>query len=183
MPVPDTYYTRPMPQPWSKPLAVDRLSREAAVLDFDIAVTQLPRVSSRVELLGGRVQGRVHFGRDAHRAVAEVTLEGEVQLRCQRCMRPMALSLSARTSVALLGSAHEADALSGAFEPVLAREGRISVAELVEEEVLLSLPIVPMHAEQPQCRPLEQTGPAEQQPAEAATQRPFAGLGKLLSQK
>ncbi len=172
-----------MPQPWSKPLEVDRLSRGSAVLDFDIALAQLPRLSSRVELLGGHVQGHVRFGRDAHRAVAEVSFEGEAQLRCQRCMRPMALPLSAHTSVALLGSAAEADTLAGAFEPVLASEGRISVAELVEEEVLLSLPIVPMHAGQEQCRPLEQTGPAEQQPAEAATQRPFAGLGELLSHK
>ena len=32
------------------------------------------------------------------------------------------------------------------LEPVLRPEGRISVGELVTEELLLSLPIVPLHA-------------------------------------
>ena len=134
-----------MPQPWSKPLEVDRLSRGAAVLDFDVELAQLPRLSSRAELIGGAVRGTVRFGRESGRAVADVTLEGAAQLTCQRCMRPMTLQLSGYVKVALLSSAAEASTLADALEPVLAPEGRISVAELIEEEVLLSLPIVPMH--------------------------------------
>ena len=152
------------------------------MLDFDIALAQLPRLSARAELMGGSVQGTVRFGRDAGRAVADVALEGAARLRCQRCMQPMALPLSAQVKVALLASEAEANALSEAFEPVLAADGRISLAELIEEEVLLSLPIVPMHAAEERCEPLENAGGASEPPAET-TQRPFARLGELLSHK
>ncbi|MHB1870414.1 MAG: YceD family protein [Steroidobacteraceae bacterium] len=171
-----------MSQPWSKPLDVDRLSRGAAALDFDLALRQLPRLSSRAELIGGSVRGRVRFGRDSGQAVAEVSLEGAAQLQCQRCMRPMEQPLSARVRVALLADEAEAGAVPEALEPVLARDGRISIAELIEEEVLLSLPIVPMHAAGEPCAALEAAG-AVSEPAEASTQRPFARLDELLSHK
>lgn len=183
LPVPDTYYTRPMPQPWSKPLDVDRLSRGAAALDFDVALAQLPRLGSRAELIGGSVRGTVRFGRDAGRAVAQVSLEGTAQLRCQRCMQPMAVPLSASAHVALLASAAEGNALPEALEPVLAPGGRISLAELIEEEVLLSLPIVPRHDGQGWCEPLEDSGDGSEQADASTTQRPFASLGELLSHK
>jgi uncharacterized protein len=172
-----------MPQPWSKPLEVDRLSRGAAALEFDVELTQLPRLRSRVELIGGSVHGTVRFARKSGRAVADVTLEGTARLTCQRCMQPMSLPLSAHVPVAVLSSAEEASALEDAFEPVLAPEGRISVGELIEEEVLLSLPIVPMHVEGGQCPSSEAHIAADDAPADAVTQRPFARLGELLNQK
>lgn len=171
-----------MPQPWSKPLEVDRLSRGAAALDFDVELTQLPRLSSRAELIGGSVRGAVRFARKSGRAVADVTLEGAARLTCQRCMQPMTLPLSAHVQVALLSSADEASTLEDVFEPVLAPEGRISVAELIEEEVLLSLPIVPMHVAGEPCAPLESLEAASE-PVAASTQRPFAQLDELLSHK
>jgi uncharacterized protein len=173
-----------MPQPWSAPLDVDRLSRGAAALDFDLPLAPLARLRSRAELLGGRVRGTVRFGRDAGHAVADVSLEGAVELRCQRCMRPMALVLRARTQVALLASEAEANTLAAGIEAVLASDGRISLGELVEEEVLLSLPIVPRHDSAGECEPLlEAPGRAGGPPTEAVTQRPFAQLGELLSHK
>ncbi len=171
-----------MSQPWSKPLDVDRLSRGAAALDFDLALRQLPRLSSRAELIGGSVRGRVRFGRESGHAVADVSLEGAAQLQCQRCMRPMEQPLSARVRVALLAAETEAGAVPEALEPVLARDGRISIVELIEEEVLLSLPIVPMHAAGESCGPLEAVV-ALSEPVEASTQRPFARLDELLSHK
>ena len=172
-----------MPQPWSTPLDVDRLSRGAAAVDFELPLVQLPRLQSRAELLGGSVRGMVRFGRDAGHAVAEVSLEGAGELRCQRCMRPMELPLRARTQVVLLASEAEANTVAAGIESVLASDGRISLSELVEEEVLLSLPIVPMHESDAKCQPLEAAGSAGGTPADAATQRPFAQLGELLSHK
>ena len=172
-----------MPQPWSKPLEVDRLSRGAAALDFDVELAQLPRLSSRVELTGGAVRGTVRFGRASGRAVADVTLEGAARMTCQRCMQPMTLPLSGHVKVALLANAAEASTLEDALEPMLAPEGRISVAELIEEEVLLSLPIVPMHEEGGQCPSPGAHSAASDAPTDAVTQRPFARLGELLNQK
>ena len=68
-------------------------------------------------------------------------------------------------------------------EPVLAREGRISAGELVEEELLLALPIVPLHGELRECAvPASAPLVADEVPAHV-TQRPFAGLAELLRHK
>ena len=165
-----------MSPPWSKPLDVDRLSRGGAEVDFDIPLTALPRLASRTGI-GGSVRGNVRFGRQSGAAVAELSLGGAARLQCQRCMQAMELLLRSTVRVALLASAEEAGALPEEIEPMLAPDGRLSVADLVEEELLLALPIVALH-EAGKCP--QRTTAA---PREPATQRPFARLGELLSHK
>ena len=62
-------------------------------------------------------------------------------------------------------------------ELVVTRGGRISLAELVEEELLLALPLAPMHGEGQGCsvKPAAESGPASE-----PKQRPFAGLRELM---
>ncbi len=182
MPVPDTYYTRPMPSPWSKPLDIDRLSRSGAEFDFDIPLADLPRLGARSVGIGGSVRGAVRFGRRSGTAVADLSLTGAAALQCQRCMQPMEWPVQSTVRVALLASAAEASALPEEIEPMLAPEGRISIADLVEEELLLALPIVPLH-EGGGCAAAPGTPTGAQEAREPATQRPFARLGDLLSHK
>ncbi len=182
MPVPDTYYTRPMPSPWSKPLDIDRLSRSGAEFDFDIPLAALARLGARNVGIGGSVRGAVRFGRQSGTAVADLSLTGGAALQCQRCMQPMEWPVQSTVRVALLASAAEAGALPEEIEPMLAPEGRISIADLVEEELLLALPIVPLH-ESGGCAVPPGTPTGAQEAREPATQRPFARLGDLLSHK
>lgn len=166
-----------MPPPWSRPLEIDRLSRGGAVFDFDLSLADLPRLISRSPEVGGSVRGAVRFGRSAGAAVADLTVEGAATLRCQRCLQPMQWPLRSSVRVALLASETEAQALPEEIEPMLAPEGRIRIVDLVEEEVLLALPIVPLHAEV--CTELPHEPPGREQ----QTQQPFARLGELLSHK
>lgn len=181
LPVPDTYYTRPMSSPWSKPLDIDRLCQGGAEVDFDVPLTALPRLASRAGI-GGSVRGTVRFGRQDGTATADLSLGGTVRLQCQRCMQAMELALSSTVRVALLGSAGEAGALAEELEPMLAPQGRLSVAGLVEEELLLALPIVALHGTG-ECAAGSDAGADERESAPQETQRPFARLGELLHHK
>lgn len=184
LPEPDTYYTRPMPPPWSKPLDVERVSRAQATFEFDIALMELARVAARADQVGGNVSGIVRFGRHDDTATAQVVMHGTAIMRCQRCMQPVSLPVSSSVRVALLQDAGDAGAVPAPLEPVLAAGGWISVGELAEEELLLSLPIVPRHAGDTPCGLAACAGADEDEtPAETVTQRPFATLGKLLSKK
>ncbi len=84
--------------------------------------------------------------------------------------------------IALVASEAEADRVPPEFEPVRAPEGRIRLRDLVEEEVLLALPIVPLHESVEDCAPQAQAAIASEPEAPGAdgTQRPFAALGELL---
>lgn len=172
-----------MSAPWSQPLDVDRLSRGETEIDFDVPLAELPRLRSRIPGIGGSVRGAARFGRRSAFAVVELSLAGKATLPCQRCMQPMELALDSTTHVALILAEADAAEVPEDLEPVLAREGRISAAELVEEELLLALPIVPLHEELRECAvPASAPLVADEAP-EHVTQRPFEGLAELLRHK
>jgi uncharacterized protein len=177
----DTYYTRPMSPPWSKPLDVDRLSEAEADIDFAVPLAELPRLRAQLASVEGEVHGRVHFRRMAGIAVAELTLSGTARLVCQRCLEAMDVGVEAEAQVGLSPTEADADSVPEELEAVLAPEGRISVGELVEEELLLTLPIVPLHsqADGGLCAPAQAPQPAPGG-REEEVQRPFAQLAELL---
>jgi uncharacterized metal-binding protein YceD (DUF177 family) len=81
--------------------------------------------------------------------------------------------------VGLIESEAELDRVPEDLEPMMAPGGRTSIGALVQEELLLTLPIVPQHPEE--CVPAAAAPEAEREPP--TTHRPFAGLGELLNRK
>jgi DUF177 domain-containing protein len=183
LPPGDTYYTRPMSAPWSQPLDVDRLSHGEAEVGFEVPLAELPRLRSRIAGIGGSVRGTARFGRQSDFAMAELSLAGKATLQCQRCMQPMEWDLGSTTHVALILAEADAAEVPEELEPVLAREGRISAGELVEEELLLALPIVPLHEHAGECAVPPSAGLLAEEGPEHTTQRPFAGLDELLRRR
>jgi uncharacterized protein len=173
-----------MSPPWSKPLDVDRLSEAEADIDFAVPLAELPRLRAQLASVSGEVRGSVHFRRRAGIAVAELTLTGTAHLQCQRCLEAMDVGVEAATQVGLIAAEADAGRVPEELEPVLAPEGRISVGELVEEELLLTLPIVPLHQQGDggvcviaDAPPLASSAPEEE------VQRPFAQLAELLKKR
>ena len=163
--------------PWSQPLDVDRLADGGAAIDFAVPLAELTGLRSLRAGLGGSVKGHAHFGREEGMPVADLTFSGTATLQCQRCLQPMERLLERASRIALIASEAEAARTPADREPVLAAGGRISVGELLTEELLLLLPIVPLHEDLGRCS-------GEEAPAgrtfEGETQRPFANLGDLL---
>ena len=172
-----------MSPPWSQPLDVDRLSRGEAEIDFEVPLAELPRLKSRIPGIGGSVRGTARFGQQSGFAVVELSLAGTARLQCQRCMQAMELATESTTNVALILAEADAAEVPDELEPVLAREGRISAGELVEEEMLLVLPIVPLHEELTECAVPPAAPLVTDEGPEHVTQRPFAGLAELLRHK
>ena len=177
----DTYYTRPMSPPWSQPLDVDRLSAAEADIDFAVPLAELPRLRAQLASVSGEAHGRVHFRRMAGIAVAELTLTGTAHLVCQRCLESMDVGVEAATQVGLIATEADMGRVPEELEPVLAPEGRISVGEIVEEELLLTLPIVPLHSQGQDGVCVVAGAPSlATNGREEEVQRPFAQLAELL---
>jgi len=169
-----------MSPPWSKPLDVDRLAETQAGIDFSVPLAELPRLRSRFASVEGSVHGHVQFAREAGIAMAELTMSGTAKLACQRCLEGMDVVVESRVRVGLIGAQAEIGRVPEDLEPMLAPEGRVSVGELVEEELLLALPIVPLHADAGECAVAASAPRVTDQQEEPATQRPFERLGELL---
>jgi uncharacterized protein len=106
-------------------------------------------------------------------------MSGTARLVCQRCLEPLELPVETTARVGLIGAEADMSRVPDDLEPVLAREGRISVGELVEEELLLTLPIVPLHEADEACAVAPSAPLVTDEPAEE-TQRPFEQLGELF---
>ena len=163
--------------PWSQPLEVDRLADGRAAVDFAIPLAELSGLRSLGAGVGGSIRGRVQFAREEGVPVADLTFSGTVLVQCQRCLQPMERSLERVSRIALIASEDEAARVPPEWEPVLAAGGRISMGELLTEELLLLLPIVPLH-EEPECT--SEPAAAERVASDGETHRPFANLADLL---
>jgi uncharacterized protein len=170
-----------MSPPWSRPLEVDRLADGGADVDFAVPLAELVGVRSQGAGIAGEVRGRAHFGREKGIAVAALSIAGTARLRCQRCMQALELAVDTHVRIGLVGSEAEAEAgrMPEDLEPMLAPGGRISIGELITEELLLSLPIVPLHGQQTQCAASVDAAPPAG-PRGKETHRPFARLGELM---
>ena len=63
----------------------------------------------------------------------------------------MQVPIASSAHVALIVSESEADRVPPEFETVHVPENRVRVRDLVEEELLLTLPISPLHEETEEC--------------------------------
>ncbi len=172
-----TYDTRPMPDDGLKLCNVAVLAEEARTVTLAVPVNRLERIAEQLTRRDGMVTGSVALAMDQGRIVADVELVATLEVRCQRCLEPMLLPVESQSRVALVGSDADAAAVPPELETALAPEGRMRLADLVEEELLLALPAAPRHPEG-QC-PNEQ-GERKTESFVEPTQRPFAALGALL---
>jgi uncharacterized protein len=126
--------------------------------------------------------------RERGQPVAVVCVQAVLPLVCQRCLRPVRIEVRSDARVALVADLDVADQLDSSVEPVVVEDGRVALRDLVEEELLLAVPLVPRHEDESQCGPgaaVEAAAgtPSEGGPVESSspdTQKPFAGLGELL---
>ena len=102
--------------------------------------------------------------------------EAAVALECQRCLSAVATPVSIDRSLLFVPGEDAAAALDAESEQdVLALNRDLDLLELIEDELLLSLPIVPRHAECPQPIVL----PADEGDEAEKASHPFAGLAAL----
>lgn len=101
--------------------------------------------------------------------------EVELALCCQRCLGPVPTVVVVDRPLRFVADEHQAAVLDAEMEDdVLALERELDLRELVEDELLLALPLVPRHAECPAPLPMPENEPeAEEQP------HPFAVLAGL----
>src|SRR3990167_9606650 len=72
-------------------------------------------------------------------------LKTALTLLCQRCMKPFTYEIISKFELGIVKTLDEANALSANYEPAIAKEGMLALKELIEDEIILNLPLVPRH--------------------------------------
>jgi uncharacterized protein len=164
-----------MSEGWSKLLDIGPLADTCAGIDFAIPLKEFPRVLPLLAGTDGAARGRVHFTREGRIAVAEVSIAAEVMMLCQRCLSPLKWPVASTGRAALVATHAEVAVVPETLETVLAPEYRISLRDLVEEELLLALPLVPRHPDK-ECV-------GDRADTKSETNRPFAQLSELFKRQ
>ena len=107
----------------------------------------------------------------------QVQAEVSVTLQCQRCLQGMAHTLSVDRPFRFVRTEAQAEALDEASEEdVLVLAPRLNLHELIEDELILALPLVPRHADVcPSPLPM----PVDDLPDDEPAPNPFAKLAAL----
>ena len=126
----------------------------------------------------GEVRAKLKFGVQAGTPCLDGRVEADLELDCQRCMEPVTIHVEGSFRFGLIRSEEEAAMLPKEFEPFMVTDSEQSLIELVEDELLLSLPIVARHEEQ--CSEILQKH-KEDDSVQHDTHRPFAGLKDLMN--
>lgn len=136
------YYTRPMAPGLPDRVDCADLADSAAVLERSYPLGEMPRLQDLLADARGFVRARFAFAKvDSGRAGATVAVEATPQLVCQRCLQGFAFAAAGSSEIEF-ASGPEAAATDSQREVYAMEEGRVSLRDLAEEELLLALPIV-----------------------------------------
>jgi len=157
-------------------LAADRRTLSGTIDAAELA----PRVGEALarEHPAGSVDYELSFAPGPGDGVAVTgRLRARLEATCQRCLRPFALDMEVPVDVLLEAGDGASQTESGPAWDVA--ENVASLAELMEEELLLALPFLPRHPPQDCPSPAGRASGADAGAGDDV-QRPFAGLRDAL---
>ncbi|WP_435954232.1 23S rRNA accumulation protein YceD [Dryocola sp. BD626] len=164
------------------PLTLDPVRTAQKRLDYQGIYTpeQVERVAEFVVSVDSDVECDMRFAIDDQRlAVLTGDAKVAVTLSCQRCGKPFAHHVYTQYCFSPIVKDEQAEALPEAYEPVQVNEfGEIDLLALVEDEIILSLPVVPVHDSE-HCEVSEADMVFGKLPEEAEKPNPFAVLASL----
>ena len=108
-----------------------------------------------------------------------LTITGPLNLGCQRCLGSVRWPVRIETRLSVIDSDEQIELLASPFDSLLMRANGLDLAIIIEDEILAALPMVPVHRNEPQCRPASGDDNDSAMEAELI-QRPFADLANLV---
>lgn len=154
-----------------------KLAARGQVLSGSVATAELHRLAATVLATEAVVEVDLAFAPGD--AVAEIHghMRVGVILTCERCLEPVEIALAAAPALGLVRSDEDAAQLPARLEPCFVPAEELDLFDLVEEELLLALPIVARHQEA--CGWLGSLDPVAPETAES----PFRVLERLKPQR
>ncbi|MEO8746354.1 MAG: YceD family protein [Rhodanobacter sp.] len=145
-----------------------------------LPVEKLSRLCETLADSAGEVAYVLDFGCDDHQVCyVDVSADTALQLTCQRTLQPFAFPVRVSTRLGMIRHEQDEAGLPPDYEPLLVpSDGRINPADLIEEELLLAMPLVAIN---PDSSMEPAAALSEVDPADSPEENPFAVLRRLKS--
>jgi uncharacterized protein len=166
------------------PESVDvwRMVQARRTFQGSVALASMPRLKGSLCSTEGAVTYDIEFGRD-ELGVANVWVKADagLPLMCQRSLDPFVLPVHVDAKLGLIVSESEEAGLPPGYEPLLVDDdGKLHMADVIEDELILALPVVPL---KPGVEPVERSWAAEEHDEEPPKENPFAILKQMKASK
>lgn len=154
-----------------------KLADKQATLEGVLSLASMSRLMDLVASPAGETSIKMKFGRDSERRpFIDLTIETHLTLRCERCFENFDYPLSIKVSLSPVFDDNEASKIQDYYEPLLMENEQVILQDIVEDEILLNLPIIAKHT-QNACPVILS------QPEDIKSESPFAILSKLKIKK
>jgi len=117
--------------------------------------------------------------KDTRITLLELSLKGEVELVCQGCLQPFVYQLERNAVLYPVNSEEQMDRVADNGDPVLVGEDGLHVKSVVEDELILSLPLIPLFGECQELEAYESGELPEESIEQAKKDNPFNALKDL----
>ena len=163
------------------PETLDAWRMVAARREFEgrVPLSSMPRLREALVDAEGEVAFALEFDRDAMRIpYVELRIDAGLPLQCQRSLQRFLLPVRVVQRLGLVGEEADEAALPEGYEAlVLPEDGALRPLELIEDELILAVPMVPV---KPGSESVERDWPVSAE--EEVRANPFAGLAALKKQ-
>lgn len=123
-------------------------AKEGRLLEGVLPVSSLERLHDLLAEVSGDVSFRLQGLKGEHgELMLDLEVSGVLSLACQRCLKAIPFDLDVDSLLELIpeGADMSQDELEDDTRDFLPVAGELYVAELVEDEILLALPVAPRH--------------------------------------
>lgn len=124
------------------------LARDERNFQATVPVAAFARLASTLMQPVGNLSFEFQGERDDEgKLYVDLQIQGDLVLQCQRCLEALTWSCDVQNRLLLLGPGEQVpeDELENDDADAIELEARTNLLELIEDEVILALPIVPRH--------------------------------------
>ena len=130
------------------PVYVDtrKVFLQQAEIEGTVPLERLARFRESLATDVAGVQVKLHFSTNqSKQQLITGELAAQVEVTCQRCLEPLAITLADRINLALLSDETQVARLDPELDPWICHATKLDLASLVEEQLMLCMPIVNYH--------------------------------------
>ena len=163
-----------------------KLAKQAGLIEGTLPIQCFHRLGEMLVVREGQVYLRLEFSRgDFGSTRVEGSVSTEVCTICQNCMQQFWGKISCDVALLVVSDESKLELLTENEDAIVASNKVISVVELIEDELLLAMPMIPRH-EEGQCPEADYEPEVivlQEVQAVQTTYRPFADLAKEIDKQ
>ena len=137
---------------WYSLRDLETLGGRQGELVGELELARLPRLAGLLHSTAGSVRASLQFRqRGIGRLQGTLELATTVRLICQRCLEPFDQPIAERVELMFVKPGEAGASTPVGHEPIELDDGRLLPARLIEDELIVAIPLVPKHARVEDC--------------------------------